>query len=247
MRRALLAVLIVAVGTPLVGGEEKSAKADPAASKLLADARAARAMWKDFPGFRADIEVNLDGKVSKGTVEVNPDGKAKYDGLSKDAEAWVKPVLGSIIGHRIDGPVHDTPCAFVDEDTAHPQGRLIRVLNDEMHSGYRIRDDQILTVNRSVEGRPFTISVLENRKNAEGKYLSVSFVVDRWNPTTGELVRSEANLQGFTRVGRFDLPSTARVITAEKLDVKAGGVNGKHVPSARSFTLSNHKLAEPAK
>ena len=48
-------------------GDAKPA-ADPAATKLLADARAARAVWKDFPGFTADLEVNIDGKVVKGTL-----------------------------------------------------------------------------------------------------------------------------------------------------------------------------------
>ena len=159
-----------------------TSKEDPAASKLLADARAARALWKEFPGFSADIEINLDGKISKGTVTVDSNGKAKYEGLSKEAEAWAKPIFGSIVGHRLDGTPRNTPCAFVDEEVNHPMGRRIRVLNDELHSGYRIKDDQILVVDRHVESRKFTISVLENRKNAEGKYLPVSFVVDYWNP-----------------------------------------------------------------
>ena len=38
-------------------------QADPEATKLLADARAARANWDHFPGFKADMEVNIDGKV----------------------------------------------------------------------------------------------------------------------------------------------------------------------------------------
>src|SRR5262249_40952102 len=110
-------------------------------------------------------------------------------------------------------------------------------------SGYRIKDEQILVVDRHVEGRKFTISVLENRKNAEGKYLPVSFVVDYWNPTSGELLRSDATYQSWTRVGTFDLPVVARIVTAEKVAVKAGGADLlKNVPSTKSLTLSNHKL-----
>jgi hypothetical protein len=247
MRYAGLAVLVLTLTTPLVDGDEKSAdpkpKPDPVATKLLADARAARALWKEFPGFRADIEVNLDGKVSKGKVVVDADGKAKYEGLSKDAETWAKPVFGSIIGHRLDGAPRDTPCAFADGETTHPQGRLIRVLNDELHSGYRIRDEQILLVDRSVEGRKFTISVLENRKNEEGKYLPVSFVVNYWDPATGELVRSDASYQSWVRVGKFDLPVVARIVTAEKVaDEKQRAAGWKKAPATRGLTLSNHQL-----
>jgi hypothetical protein len=221
-------------------------KADPAATKLLADARAARAMWgKEFPGFTADIEVNLDGKLSKGRVEVESTGKVRYHDLDKDAEAWAKSTLGSIVGHRIDTTIRDTPCAFADDNRTHPMGRLVRVLNDEMHSGYRIRDEQIFVVNRNVGGQRFTISVLENIKNKEGKYLSAHFVVDYWNPTTGELTRSDANQQTWTRVGPVDLPVTARVVTATKLPAKEGET--KSGTSSKSLTLSNHKLMEAAK
>ena len=246
MRWLLIAVALLFV--PLVGGTADEAKAekpkeDPAASKLLADARAARALWKNFLGFAADIEINLDGKVSKGTVAVDANGKLKFDGVSKEAEAWAKPIFGSIVGHRLDSTPRDTPCAFVDDETTHPMGRRIRVLNDELHSGYRIKDEQILVVDRHVEGRKFTISVLENRKNAEGKYLPVSFAVDYWNPTSGELLRSDATFQSWKRVGSFDLPVTARIVTAEKIAV-TGSDSWKRVPATRSLTLSNHKLVE---
>jgi hypothetical protein len=243
MRWLLIAVALLLF--PLVGGtaDEAKPKEDPAASKLLADARAARALWKSFLGFAADIEINLDGKVSKGTVAVDANGKLKFDGVSKEAEAWAKPIFGSIVGHRLDSTPRDTPCAFVDDETSHPMGRRIRVLNDELHSGYRIKDEQILVVDRHVEGRKFTISVLENRKNAEGKYLPVSFAVDYWNPTSGELLRSDATFQSWKRVGNFDLPVTARIVTAEKIAV-TGSDSWKRVPVTRSLTLSNHKLVE---
>lgn len=249
MQRWLLASLAIVIAALVVRADDKPAekpKEDPAASKLLADARTARALWKDFHGFKADIEINLDGKVSKGKVTVDSNGKAAYDGLSKEAEAWAKGIFGSIVGHRLDSTPRDTPCAFGDSETTHPMGRLIRVLNDEMHSGYRIRDEQILVVDRHVGGQKFTISVLENRKNAEGKYLPVSFVVDYWNPTSGELLRSDATYQSWKRVGSFDLPVVARIVTAQKVTAQAHGLAEafKQAPSTKSLTLSNHQLLE---
>src|SRR5262249_39369297 len=122
--------------------------ADPAATKLLAEARAARASWNQFPGFSADLEVNLDGKVVKGRVEVNPKGKVKLDLPEGEAHDWARRQLGSIVGHRMDGGTSlETPCAFADDNAHHPLGRAIRVLNDEFHSSYRIRDRQIIVVN----------------------------------------------------------------------------------------------------
>jgi hypothetical protein len=209
------------------------AKADPQAGKLLAHARAARARWEDFPGFTADVEINLDGTVSRGKVKVNAAGQVSFDELDNEPGAWAKRVLGSVVAHRLDNSEErDTPCAFADGEENHPLGRAITVLNDELHSSYRVRDRQIVVVNRQTKTSRFSITVLENRTNKEGKFLPTSFVVHHWDARTGELQKTEANSQSWTRVGPFDLPLTARVITATR------GL------SARSLTLSNHKLSE---
>lgn len=227
-------------------------KADAEATKLLADARAARAVWKDFPGFRADIEVNFDGKLSKGQVTVDAKGKLTFTGVDKEHQAWAERNLGSLVGHRLDSglPPRETPCAFADDVKDHPLGREIRVLNDELHSGYRIKDNQIMVVMRQMKDRRFTITVQEQRKTPEGKYLSASFAVDYWNLETGELVRSEANVQTWTRVGAFDLPIVSRVTKASKECVKGDKPTGDEDDDSyttKSLTLSNHKLLEAAK
>lgn len=220
------------------------AKADPAASKLLAEARKARAIWENFPGFTADLEVNIEGKVLRGQLHVNANGKVRLDKLEKEAAAWASQVLGSITNHRLDSGERDTPCAFADTEEHHPLGRSIRVLGDGMHSGFRIRDNQVMVVDRRMKTSRFTISVLENRTNAEGKYLPISYVVNHWDLITGQLTRSDATFQTWTRVGRFDLPTTARTVSASRATPKAHtlGQLGAEAYSVRSLTLSNHKL-----
>jgi hypothetical protein len=129
--------------------------------------------------------------------------------------------------------------------TNHPLGRSIRVLNDELHSSYRIRGNEIVVVNRTMKDRRFTITVLESITNAEGKYLTTSFVVDYWNLESGELVRSEATSQTWQRVGKFDLPAVTRVIAASR-EKAAGAAGGDAEPGygAKSLTLTNQKLLE---
>ena len=206
--------------------------ADPAATKLLADARAARATWENFPGFSADVEVNLDGKVTRGQVEVSAKGEVTLK-LEKGAAAdWARPTLRSIVGHRLDNSADlETPCAFLDDNAHHPLGRAIRVLNDEFHSSYRIRDRQVIVVNRALRDTRFTITVLENRLSAEKKFLPVSYVVNTWAAEGGALRSSAAHHQTWQRVGRFDLPHTATVVTAS-----AGKLE------ARALKLSNFRL-----
>jgi hypothetical protein len=225
------ATLVMQAGTKAAAAEG----ADPGATRLLAEARAAPASWANFTGFAAEIEVNFDGKLSRGQVEVDAKGKVTVRGLEPEMAAWARRTLGSIVAHRTDGSAgYDTPCAYADGEEHHPLGRAVRVLNDELHSSYRIRDRQITVVNRATPNSRFTITVLENRTNAEGKYLPASYAVHYWDPKTGALQKTEAHVQTWTRVGSFDLPALSRVITADR-DV-----------SAKSLTLSNHRLLQTA-
>lgn len=205
---------------------------DAEATRMLAEARAARAQWEKFPGFAADLEVYADGKTTKGRVEVSAKGQVSLKLDDPAAEAWVKRTLTSVVSHRIDNSaIKKTPCAFADQDADHPLGRAVRVLSDEFHSSYRVRDRQISVVNRQMGDVRFTISVQENRFNAEGKYLPASYVVNTWDMKTDALKSSEAHHQTWQRVGPFDLPLAATVIKAS-----AGQ------QEARRLKLSNHRL-----
>jgi hypothetical protein len=224
----------VAESKPTAPQEKLATKpaADAAATKLLADARAARALYHHFPGFSADIEVNIEGQVARGTVEVSDKGKVVLKLDNAGAEKWAKNTLASIVGHRLGGdPDEETPCAFADTDEHHPLGRAIRVLNDEFHSSYRIRDRQVLVVNRQVPGSRFTITVMENIRTKENKFLPACYVVNSWDAKTDALTSSETHHQTWQRVGDFDLPK-------ETLAVKAAA--GKL--ESRSIKLSNVQL-----
>jgi hypothetical protein len=243
--RIASAVLLAALAAPALGADDKG-RADPAATKLLADARAARAGWDKFPGLRAKLEVNIDGKVSRGTVEIDSKGKVTVSVEDATAAAWAKGQLASLAGHRLDNSAAlDSPCAFLDDNKDHPLGRAIRVLDDEFHSSYRVRDRQITVVNRQMKDSRFTITVTENRLNAEKKYLPVSYVVNSWDLKTQALTSSATYHHTWERVGGFDLPATLTVVTATPGAAKEGAADlrlpeGGQV--ARSLKLSGHEL-----
>ncbi len=234
MRFGICSLLVLTAALPAPAAD----RADPAATRLLAEARAARARWTNFEGFAADVAVNVEGKITRGKVLVHAEGKLKLDLPDPAAQGWARRVLASTVAHRLDNSASlDTPCTFADDNADHPLGRAIRVLNDEFHSSYRIRDRQISVVNRQMKERGvrFTITVLENRLNVEKKFLPVSFVVNTWDLKTGALHGSEAHHYTWKRVGKFDLPARTLVVTA-----------GKDKQEGRSLTLSNFKLNEPA-
>jgi hypothetical protein len=229
--------LCVVLPVLIVRAEDKP-KEDPAATRLLADAVAARAVWKEFPGFSAFVEVNRDGKLATGMVQVNDKGKlTDVDLAGESAAALVdqtKETLASVIGHRLPSTSDQkTPCKFGDDNAEHPLGRLIVPIGDEMGSSYRVREQQVLVVNRKMKDTRFTITVIENHLNEDKLYLPVSYVVNFWDAKTDALTRSVAYHHTWVRVGDYDLPKTIEVITA---------ASGKE--EAFSLTLSKHKLAK---
>ncbi len=235
MTRCLLAIGFLLTNLVMPAGAD-DASAD--ATKLLAEARAARAQWDKFPGFRARITIDIDGKITKGTAEVSPKGKVTIEvrGDEKsDAVEWARGQLSQIVGHRLDNSASlETPCAFVDDNRDHPLGRAIRVLNDEFHSSYRVRDRQIIVVNRQMKDSRFTITVMENKLNKEKKYLPACYIVNTWDGKSDALTSSAAYHQTWKRIGDFDLPSTLTVVTTQ---ASAGGGQ-----AARSLKLTTHDL-----
>jgi Protein of unknown function (DUF3386) len=216
---------------------------NPAATKMLADARGARANWENFPGFSADLEVNFDGRVDKGTVTVDSKGKVTLQMSAPAAANWARYMLRSIVGHRLaDGSDLNTPCAFADDVADHPLGRAIRVLNDEFHSSYRIRDRQVIEVNRLMKDSRFTITVIENQLNAEKQYLPSTYVVNYWDIKSGDLKYAEAHQQTWQHVGRFDLPLGATVVTSHPGAAPASPLPGWQ--ETKSLKLTNVHLNE---
>src|SRR5262249_265155 len=139
------------------------------------------------------------------------------------------------------GSDSETPCAFLDDNKDHPLGRAIRVLNDEFHSSYRVRDRQIIVVNRQMKDSRFTITMQENKLNKEKKYLPDSYGVNSWDKT-GALSSSAAYHQTWKRVGDFDLPASVTIVTTKPDTPGADGSAPAGGQSTRSLKLTVHDL-----
>jgi Protein of unknown function (DUF3386) len=215
---------------PIVPG-----KADPEALALFDDAVAARAQWKEFPGFTARIEGTFEGRPFTGSVELNAAGKATAKLDEPVPTEWVEGQLVSVATHRFPPrPDERQSLRFADEAGEHPLGRLLVSDDLESPSSYRIKDRQIRQVNRLMGPHMTTILTLNNGENPEGKSLPGGYVVQTWKDSTGELHQAVSVRYEWTRVGRFDLP--ASLLTARAAD--AG-------QSIRAFTLTGHKLTQP--
>jgi hypothetical protein len=209
--------------------------ADREAVALFERALAARATWEKFPGFTADVSGNVDGRAFSGKVTVAAGGDVTLSLDENVVKPWVEEQLESIVNHRLPLPKsdHAPTLRFGDREGANPLGRLLIFDGGQFASSYRVVNDRITVVNRSLGPRNMTITVLDDRLNVEGKQLPQAFTVQYWNAADGSLERTDSVSNRWVRVGRYDLPSAITVTTASKSGL-----------SVRSIQLTNHKLGK---
>jgi Protein of unknown function (DUF3386) len=207
--------------------------ADAEAVSTFEDAIAARAQWKDFPGFTAQVTGKVEDRSFKGSVTIDADGNVKTEIDDPSAKSWVEGQLASIAMHRIAQEPGDRPVLrFLDDDDSHPLGRLLAFEGGRFASSYRVKDRQITSVNRHMGRLNMTIITLDNEKTPDGHFLPLGYSVQYWDDQTGALRRTESIRDRWVRVGNFDLPASHMVTTASD-----GG------QSTKGLTLSGHKLA----
>ena len=205
---------------------------DTQAIELFEKAISSRASWLDFPGFSAQIDGEYDGRSFSGTVQIAKDGAVELKIDQPVAEDWVTEQLKSLVMHRMESSRRSPPVLrFADQDLHNPLGRLLTFVGGRFASSYRVKDDQLKVVNRNLGSENMTITVLENEKTLEGKYLPHLYNVQYWDAADGGLLRTETLENRWARTDKFDLPAMNTLLTSS-----ASGL------SVRSFRLTNHKL-----
>jgi hypothetical protein len=206
------------------------------AAELLRKAREARAVWENFPGFKADVMARIDGKVEEGTIAVDNEGTTAVNFKDEKIRNWAEQQAGSLVQHRLPTGFGEEKPTFADDDTNHPLGRLVKIGDSGFGSVYRIRDNQVTEVNRLAGPMRFTISVLESEKNSDGKYLPRVFSITTWDGKTGDIKSNSSVINTWTQIGKFDLPNRILEVSTTPGD--------RHV---RELTFSNYKLRESKK
>ena len=211
---------------------------DPAAIALFERALESRAVWKNFSGFTSDIAGTVDGRQFAGTAKVSADGDVTISIDEEAAAEWVEDQLSSIVMHRQPPAANRSQpvLRFADDDVDHPLGRLLMFEGGHFASSYRVRDGRISIVNRNLGSMNMTITVLDNQRNADGKYLPRSYTVQYWNADSGRFLRSETVTSRWRRIGGFDLPAAHTETSASESGL-----------STRTFRLTNHRLLPAAK
>ncbi len=228
--RCLVAMMLLG-SVPAFGWDAKPT-ASRSAYDYMHEAHNARTVWRDFPGFTADIVVTTDGESYAGKIIVKADLKYELNIDDAAREPWVKSKLRSVISHRRPSKMSDRGYAFADTGD---DGPGVLIAQKDGSGVFRLVDGTIHEVLRKSDESWFEITNLDQFKTPEGTFLpQVSAVVYR-DPATGDIQSQRSNLFTWTEVGDFFLPK--RTLT---IDV---GDAGKR--SMRELILSNHKLSRP--
>jgi hypothetical protein len=218
-------------------------KTDSEAVTLFEDALSARAQWKDFPGFTAELAGETDGRPFTGKAVFQADGTVRVDTDDPVARPWLQDQLGSLAMHRLPEATEDAskPRAkpairFGDDEEAHPLGRLLIFDGGRFAASYRVKDQQIMVVNRRTGPKNMTITVLDNERNRDGQFLPRTYVVHYWDAPSGKFDRVETTQERWQRVESWDLPTLHTTTTASSAGL-----------SVRSVTISDHRIATTGK
>lgn len=195
-------------------------------------------MPEGFPGFRAELVFRQGEKTFQGEVVYRRQGETevRLAGIDEASLGWVRGQILNLVGHRRGGD-------FAKGDGRHPLelgpndgnpfGRLV-LLHDGTDSRYRVRDNRVTEVTRTMEGSRFTITVVETIDADDGKYLANHFMVSYRDAETGTLQKVEGYRDGYAKVAGVWLPTGRTVIE----------IAGETTPTVRSLKL---RKVEPLK
>ncbi len=215
--------------------EETTVADDPQARALLKRAFEKTARWQsDFRGFTADLTVNQNGEILKGTVVIEGPREVTVQLPDEDVQKWAEEQIGMIAAHRAPRKFEESDGRHrltLEEKTDHPLGQRLNIHGDGMHSFYRIKGDRITQINRIMPHVAFTINVEDSITTQDHKHLTTKYTVYYFSSQDAKLRNVESFTDTHVRVGNSDLPATRRIISYE---------NGAVM--VRTLTFENHKL-----
>ncbi len=194
------------------------AAADPAAYALLEGAHDARQVLPpDYPGFRCELVYQEGDAILQGQLVYRRQGGTEIalEGLDDEAQRWVRDQVLNLAGHRRGGDFAEGDGRYplqLGPDDGNPYGRLV-IVNDDLQSSYRVRDDRVLEVTRTMDGSRFTISVIETMDADDGRYIANHFVVSYRDAATGVLRKLEAYRDGYARIDGVWLPTSRTILS----------------------------------
>jgi hypothetical protein len=201
------------------GKEEPVALSDdPEARDLLKRAYETTYRWnKEFKGFKADLEVTVNGKSFIGDLEVRLPDQVNVSLPDPEISRWAEGQIEMMAvhrGHRVFDSSDGKHTLTLGEQDAHPLGRLVQIHGDGLNTRYRVKENRIVQINRNMGPVRFTINVQDAIKTSDGKNLNTRYVVYYFTPK-GDLKQVESFNDDPEIVDGTYLPGRRRIYLSE--------------------------------
>lgn len=150
-----------------------------------------RYTWdENFPGYTADVTLKQSGETYTAKVHINRDLSYEFTDLSDEkGRDLLQHHLWETVTHRKRSNFEQThgKNTFTLGDTDETGSTEIQVSGDAMGSHYRIRNNEISQVNRTMPQVAFSINHKGSLDTGSG-YISARYDVVYRNPKTDEIV-----------------------------------------------------------
>ncbi|WP_164929329.1 DUF3386 domain-containing protein [Gloeobacter violaceus] len=162
----------------------------PSAADVFRAAYENRYTWDaDFPGFEADFTLVLNDETHTGTAAILKDLSVRVETADAKAQEWLYNQLKDVVVHRKRSSFEaaHSKHTFSFDGEADETGALpVTVGGDAMGSNYKIRDNQVVQVSRTMGRMAFTINHLAKIDTSTG-YLSTAYNAVFRNAQSGEV------------------------------------------------------------
>ena len=186
------------------------------AVEFLQQARDNREVLSEtFPGFRSKLTVHFEGQMYQGICSFRLPGDLKVTMQNADVPPGVTATIHSMLMHRAPSSRMSPQEARYGQVDDSPLGREL-LLSDHHESTYRIRDNQIIQVDRRLSDPRFVLTVLETQTTESGRYLPRHVFAVRFDRSTGAVREAWTYISEFQKVGGEYLPKSRQVIRTDE-------------------------------
>lgn len=151
---------------------------------------------------------------AEGTFSWSPlTSDVDVSGLPEEDTAWAGAQIRSLFTHRQARPFEEGDGKYeIKLDEWNPVlGHLVS-LDDTFKSAYRVRDNQVVQVNRVMGGERLLINIIENIRTRDGKVLPKHFNVVYHDGETGAILRTQNFYDEYREVEGTWLPVSRRMV-----------------------------------
>ncbi len=203
---ATLSVPLDAYGIPTARLEAK---------EMLRRASSSRCnMPENLRAVNGYFTLNTAAGTAEGTFTWSPlTSEVTVSGLPEEDIDWAGAQIRSLFTHRQSRPFEEGDGRYDIKLTEwNPvMGHLV-TLDDTFSSAYRVRDNQVVQVNRVMGKERLLINIVENIRTRDGKVLPKHFNVVYHDGETGSILRSQNFYDEYHEVDGAWLPVSRRMV-----------------------------------